>query len=74
MEVLKGVSEMLNIVKFIILELPIGAARFKDSFSFEDAINFMFSQGFEVVSIRTSGDGTNHCDIATMNKAIKIGK
>tara|TARA_B100000780_G_scaffold188960_1_gene132892 strand:+ start:17562 stop:18251 length:690 start_codon:yes stop_codon:yes gene_type:complete len=74
LEVLKGAGEMLNILKFIILELPIGGARFKGSYSLEEAISFMNAQDFEAVSLRISGDGTNHCDIAFINKAFKIGK
>ena len=62
------------ILKFIILELPIGGARFKGSYSLEEAISFMNAQDFEAVSLRISGDGTNHCDIAFINKAFKIGK
>lgn len=63
MEVLFGAKSTLDTAKFVILELPIGGARFQGSYSFEEAIFFMSQNNFKVAAIRTSGDGTNHCDI-----------
>ena len=64
MEVLKGASKALELAQFVILELPIGRPRFSGSYSFEDAIIFMKKRNFCVSSIRASGDGTDHCDVA----------
>ena len=33
----------------------------------------MIARDFQNISIRSSGDGTDHCDIAFINKAFKIG-
>lgn len=63
LEVLFGAQATLDRAKFVILELPIGGPRFKGSYTFEEAIFFMNKNNFKVAAIRTSGDGTNHCDI-----------
>ena len=64
LEILKGSSEALKICEFIILELPISKPRFKNSYTFFDAIKFMNDHKYALSSIRVSGDGTDHCDIA----------
>ena len=70
MEVLKGADKALELAHFVILELPIGGPRFDGSYSFEDAMIFMNQRNFYVASIRVSGNGTDHCDIAFLNKLV----
>lgn len=68
LQVLHGAVNVLEKISFVILELPIGGARFAKSYTFEDAMQFMIRHGFKVVAIRPSGDGTNHCDVAFLNQ------
>ena len=70
LEILKGGGDAMRSASFIILELPIDQRRFKNGYSFEDAIFFMSKHGYQVVAIRPSGDGTNHCDVAFINVKI----
>ena len=67
---LRGAVNVLDKISFVILELPIGGARFAESYTFEEAMQFMMESGFKVVAIRPSGDGTNHCDVAFLNQRI----
>ncbi len=70
LKILKGGQKCLKKASFVIIEVPIGKDRFKNSYTFEDAIIFMSSNNYSVVAIRTSGDGTSHGDVAFMNKNI----
>ena len=71
LEILKGGSKAIHSATFIILELPIDHKRFKNGYTFEDAIIFMKGKGYSIVGIRPSGDGTNHCDAAFLNRLSK---
>ena len=64
LEIIKGAKKTLEIADFIILELPISEPRFKNSYSFYEALTFMHEKSFGVSSIRVSGDGSDHCDVA----------
>lgn len=63
-EVLLGGVEFLKYCTFVIVEVEINIKKFKNSTSFAKLTSWMFNQGFEVASVRASGDGTDHADIA----------
>ena len=70
MFVLEGFTNMISKCSFMIIEVPINGSRFQNSFTFEDMIIKMNALNYNVFCIRTSGDGTNHCDIAFVNNHV----
>lgn len=70
LSVIKGALNCLHTISFVVAELPIGGARFESSETFEEIVAFMSRNNFKVVAIRPSGDGTDHCDIAFLNKKV----
>ena len=70
LSVLKGALNCLQAISFVVAEAPIGGARFESSETFEEIVAFMSRNNFKVVAVRPSGDGTDHCDIAFLNKKV----
>jgi len=71
LKILLGGENCLKKAAFIVMEVPIGAARFEGSYTFEEAIEFMSSRCYSVAAIRASGSGTGHGDIAFVNRALQ---
>ena len=63
-EVLRGGVELIKHCTFVIVEVEINRDKFSSTATFGDIVTYMLMQGFVVVAIRVSGDGTDHCDIA----------
>lgn len=63
-EVLRGGEELIKHCSFVIVEVEINRDKFSSTATFGDIVTYMLMQGFVVVAIRVSGDGTDHCDIA----------
>lgn len=63
-EVLHGGVELIKRCSFVIVEVEIDGNKFRNSAGFEDIVIFMKNLDFKVATLRVSGDGTDHCDIA----------
>lgn len=64
LEILDGGHTLVNSLAWVILELSISQNKFEGSKTFEEVINYMSEKKFRVIGIRTSGSGTDHCDVA----------